>query len=70
MLIIPLNLDSVLLFLHSSKLAYYRRTPVIGKVFEVNEDGFIICYWRDFAIKNGHPTRFPHVDGIRKAGYG
>ena len=23
----------------------------------------------DLTIKNGHPTRFPHVEGVRKAGY-
>ena len=28
------------------KLENYRRTPVIGKVFEVKEDGFVICYWK------------------------
>ena len=28
------------------KLENYRRTPVTGKVFEVKEDGFVICYWK------------------------
>ena len=33
MLIIPLNLDSVLLLLHNSKLAYLRDSVVIPRLF-------------------------------------
>ena len=44
------------------ELENYRRTPVIGKVFEVNEDGFVICYWKRSYNKEWTLTRFPHVE--------
>ena len=52
------------------ELENYHRTPVIGKVFEVNEDGFVICYWKGSYNKEWTLTRFLHVEGIRKASYG
>ena len=41
------------------KLENYRRTPVIGKVFEVNEDGFVICYWKGSYNKEWIPYTLP-----------
>ena len=52
------------------ELENYHSSPVIGKVFEVNEDGFVIYNWRGFPIKNGNLICFPKAEGIRKAGYG
>ena len=31
--------------------------------------GLLSVTGEDLTIKNGHPTRFPHVEGIRKAGF-
>ena len=47
------------------ELENYPRTAVTGKVFEVNEDGFVICCNREWPL-----TRFLHLQGVRKAGYG
>lgn len=41
------------------KLENYRRTPVIGKVFEVNEDEFVICYWKGSYNKEWIPHTLP-----------
>lgn len=41
------------------KLANYKKYPVIGKVFEVNEDGFVICYWKGSYNKEWTPQTLP-----------
>ena len=37
------------------ELENYHRTPVIGKVFEVDEDGFVICYCKGSYNKEWTP---------------
>lgn len=41
------------------ELENYRKRPVIGKVFEVNKDGFVICYWKGSYNKEWRPHTLP-----------
>ena len=54
----PLDLVAV-------ELEDYRRTPVIGRSLKLTR---MVSY--QSTINNGHLTRFLHLKGIRKAGYG
>ena len=49
------------------ELENYRRTPVIGKVFEVNEDGFVICYWKGSYNKEWTPHTLPTRRGDKES---
>ena len=41
------------------KLANYRKHPIIGKALEVNDDGFVICYWKGSYNKEWAPHTLP-----------
>ena len=41
------------------ELENYRKRPVIGKVLEVNDDGFTICYWKGSYNKEWIPHTLP-----------
>ena len=49
------------------ELVNYRRTPVIGKVFEVNEDAFVICYWKGSYNKEWKPHMLPARRGDKES---
>ncbi|XP_015754509.1 PREDICTED: uncharacterized protein LOC107334120 [Acropora digitifera] len=49
------------------ELENYYRTPVIGKVFEVNEDGFVICYWKGSYNKEWTPHTLPARRGDKES---
>ena len=49
------------------ELVNYRRTPVIGKVFEVNEDAFVICYWKGSYNKEWKPYMLPARRGDKES---
>ena len=41
------------------KLENYRKHPIIGKALEVNDDGFVICYWKGSYNKEWAPHTLP-----------
>ena len=41
------------------KLEIYRKHPIIGKALEVNDDGFVICYWKGSYNKEWAPHTLP-----------
>ena len=49
------------------ELENYHRTPVIGKVFELNEDGFVICYWKGSYNKEWTPHTLPAHRGDKES---
>lgn len=48
-------------------LANYKKKPVIGKVIEVKDSGFTICYWKGSYNKEWSPQTLPARRGVPSA---